>query len=174
MELGGGGLSKGSSAPGAHSLPGRLQQTVTFEADPGEFPPSAGPLFLPVGASSSVLAEQPVSPQVVTVLLLGLVKEEESLSLPSLAIARGAEHPCGLRLLSRSKAQPSAIAGTPGSVVVDLVWISSGRSWCFCHVSGMDERNSESPLPSHTVRVPGRHCLPGPKLGPADIGPFLP
>lgn len=34
--------------PGA----GRLQQTVTFEADPGEFPPSAWPLFLPVGASS--------------------------------------------------------------------------------------------------------------------------
>lgn len=72
--------------PGA----GRLQQTVTFEADPGEFPPSAGPLFFPVRASSSVLAEQPVAPRVVTVFLLGLVKEEASLSFPNLAIACGA------------------------------------------------------------------------------------
>lgn len=69
--------------PGA----GRLQQTVTFEADPGEFPPSAGPFFLPVGASSSVPAEQPVSPQGVTRLLLGLVKQEGPLSFPSPAAA---------------------------------------------------------------------------------------
>lgn len=54
---------------------GRLQQTVTFEADLGEFPPSAGRLP-PVGA------EQPVSPWVVTVLLLGLVKGKDLRAAP--------------------------------------------------------------------------------------------
>lgn len=120
--------------PGA----GRLQQKVTFEADPREFPPSAGPLFLPVGASSSVLAEQPVSPRVVTVLLLGLVKEEESLSLPSLAIARGAERPCGLRLLSRSKAQPSALAGDSWKCCsrfrLDFLWKNGLGVFAMCQV----------------------------------------
>lgn len=63
---------------------GRLQQTVTFEADPEEFPPSAGPLVPSCGGLSAVLVEQPVSPWVV--LSLGLMTGEG--------------------LLSRSRAQP--------------------------------------------------------------------
>lgn len=70
-----------AQAPGA----GRLQQTVTFEADPGEFPPSAG-LLVSSCEGLELGAEAALSPRVVTGLQVGLVPQP---GLEGTAIARG-------------------------------------------------------------------------------------